>query len=58
MLDIAWVILCAILGAPLIINPKKVVERPACRIKSPAVVRILGVVIILLGILQPVIHMM
>lgn len=57
MLDIAWAILCVILGAPLVINPNKVVERPACRIKSPVVVRIMGAAVILIGILWPLIRL-
>lgn len=52
MMDIAWVILCAFLGAPLVINPNKVIQRPGCKIKSPAVIRIMGILLILLGIFQ------
>lgn len=43
------VIIIAIL--PLVINPKKVTENPACKIKNPAVIRGLGIIVIIVLIL-------
>lgn len=50
MIELLWVIICFVFAFPLIVTPNKVVERPGCKIKSPVVVRILGVLVALVGV--------
>lgn len=50
MIDIILIVLCIIIGGPLVINPNKFVNSPKCRIKSPAAVRVLGILIIILSL--------
>lgn len=52
MIDIIWVVVCIVVGGPLIVNPNKILERPGCKVKSPAVIRRLGILVIIIGILQ------
>lgn len=51
MIDLLWLIICIIIGAPMIISPQKILERPACKIKSAGAVRMCGVILIAVGIL-------
>ena len=52
MIGLMWIALCIFLGAPMIFFPEKILERPACKIKSKGMVRVCGVIIILAGVLS------
>ena len=52
MMDLLWIILCVFLGAPMIFSPGKILERPACKIKSKAMIRACGVLIIVIAVIQ------
>lgn len=45
-------IVIIIVMLPLIITPKKVADRPACKIKNPAVLRGLGIAVIIVVLLM------
>ncbi len=50
MFNIAFSVLVIIMGLPMLINPKKITEREASKIKSEMGVRICGIILILLGV--------
>lgn len=50
MADLAFGIIVVIIGIPMIIAPKKITERPKCKIKSEMGIRICGIVLVVLGI--------
>lgn len=52
MIGILWLIVCLVIGIPMIISPGKILERPNCKIKSPAAVRALGVAVVVLGVIS------
>lgn len=52
MIDIIWLVCCLILGVPMITSPKKVAERPKCKIKSEITIRILGIIVVLAGVIS------
>ncbi len=54
MIGLMWLILCIFIGAPMIIFPQKILERPACKIKSAGMVRLCGVIVIAVGILNSI----
>jgi len=55
MVDIIFSVLIIIIGVPMLINPKKVTEREASKIKSPTAIRVCGIVLIVLAIVSFVI---
>ena len=52
MINIIFGILIIVIGLPMIISPKKITERENSKIKSEMGVRICGVVLIILGVVQ------
>ncbi|WP_270814619.1 hypothetical protein [Hungatella effluvii] len=50
MMDILWLVVCLVIAVPLIRNPQKVTERPACKIKNPTVIRVLGILVLVIAI--------
>lgn len=50
MVNLIFGILVAIIGIPMIISPKKITERPNCKIKSEMGIRICGIILVVLGI--------
>lgn len=38
----------------MILFPEKVLERPGCKIKSKAMIRVCGVIVIIAGFLSPI----
>lgn len=54
MMELMWIALCIFIGAPMIFFPEKVLERPACKIKSKTMVRVCGVIVIIAGFLSPI----
>lgn len=52
MIDLLWIILCIFLGTPMIFFPEKILERPACKIKSKAMIRACGVLIIAISVIN------
>lgn len=50
MVDLLFGIIVIIIGLPMIIAPKKITERPKCKIKSEMGIRICGVVLVVLGV--------
>lgn len=50
MVNLIFAILIIITGIPMIISPKKIIERPACKIKSEMAIRICGIILVILGI--------
>lgn len=50
MVNIIFAILVIITGIPMIISPKKITERPNCKIKSEMAIRICGIILVILGI--------
>ncbi len=49
--------LCIFIGGPMIFFPEKILERPACKIKTKGMVRVCGVVIIAAAIIPKVISL-
>lgn len=52
MINIIFSALVIIAGLPLVINPKKVMERPNNKIKSETAIRVCGIILIVLGIIN------
>ena len=52
MLQLIWIIV----AIPLLFTPKKVLERPGCKIKTEKGVRLCGVLLIVLCIIQTLVH--
>lgn len=52
MVNIIFSALVIIAGIPLVINPKKVMERPNNKIKSEMGIRVCGIILIVLGIIN------
>lgn len=55
MVDIIFSVLIISIAVPMLINPKKITEREASKIKSPIAVRICGIVLVVLAIVSFVI---
>lgn len=52
MINIIFSALVIIAGLPLVINPKKVMERPNNKIKSETAIRVCGIILVVLGIIN------
>ncbi len=52
MVNLIFGILIIVAGLPMIISPKKITERENSKIKSEMGVRICGIILIILGIVQ------
>ncbi len=52
MFSLMWIALCIFIGGPMIFFPEKILERPACKVKSKGMVRVCGVVIIVAGVIS------
>lgn len=50
MVNLIFSIMVILIGLPMVINPKKITEREASKIKSEMGVRICGIILIVLGI--------
>lgn len=58
MINLIFEVVIILVMLPLIITPKKVVDRPACKIKNPAIIRGLGIAGIIVILLMHVANFM
>lgn len=52
MLDILFLLVCLVIAVPAIITPQKMTQREGSKIKSEMAVRVCGVVIVVLGLIN------
>lgn len=52
MLDILFLVICLVIAVPAIITPQKMTQREGSKIKSEMAVRVCGVIIVVLGLMN------
>ncbi|MCI8718184.1 MAG: hypothetical protein K1W19_11670 [Lachnospiraceae bacterium] len=52
MLDILFLVICLVIAVPAIITPQKMTQREGSKIKSEMAVRVCGVIIVVLGLIN------
>lgn len=52
MFDILFLIVCVLIAVPAIITPQKMTQREGSKIKSEMAVRVCGIVIVVLGLIN------
>lgn len=55
MVDILFFIVCLIIAVPAILTPQKMTQREGSKIKSEMAVRVCGIVIVALGLINLII---
>lgn len=51
MFYIIWLVVCLVIAASFILKPGKITDKPGSRIKNPAIIRGLGILVVILCIL-------
>ncbi|MDE7308745.1 MAG: hypothetical protein K2N61_08840 [Lachnospiraceae bacterium] len=52
MVDVLFLVVCLIIAVPAIITPQKMTQREGSKIKSEMAVRVCGVIIVVLGLIN------
>ena len=52
MFDILFLVICLLIAVPAIIAPQKMTQREGSKIKSEMAVRVCGIVIVVLGLIN------